>query len=612
MLFKKIFSKILVVFLHISIIISIIIPIVLNSSSNDTAKKVALKTIDDIKKYKTELEGNFPGYYDKLLQLKQNNSNWTFTLYYTGIEWNTAIYNETEGYHGRSLVQGKVGDWICPTCNEKVYDGSDWLCSSKEAVRYLMDVRNYLYESTIFQFEKLSYDPDLYSISGINKVLKGTFMYEKNIAEYYNKDIYENITFAEAIMNAATKSGVSPYYLAARIRQEVGISGSGSTSGVYKDYEGYFNFYNIGANAGTNPIANGLYFAKNKAGSYLGPWNTPVKSIEGGAIWIAKNYISSGQDTLYFQKFDVVSNGTVFFNHQYMQNIFAARNEGITTYNTYKSLGLLDNNYNFIIPLYKNMPQTISKEPKVTKITGLNEKVQVKTTVNLRTNPTTTSNIITKLQQDEMLTRTEKYVTYANGYYWDKVKLSSDTVGYVATNYITTNIKNITNDTNVSNIVNNISKITISASNKTLGVKEKYQINYSVIPKNESVTFSSSNNNVATVNKNGKVTARKKGTAYITAKINDEKTAKIKIIVKKAPTKITLNAKSKTIKKNKTFNLKAKLSSGSAGKITYSSSNSKIAKVNSKGKITAKKKGTTYITAKTYNGKKAKIKIKVK
>ena len=600
---NRVLLKIMSIFVSTIMLLILLIQVMSNAASKDTAKKVTLKTIEDIKKYKTELNNNYPGYYDKLLTLKQNNSNWTFTLYYTGINWNTVIYNETEGYHGRSLVQGKVGNWICSKCKEKVYDGSDWLCASKEAVAYLMDVRNYLKENTIFQFEKLSYDPDLYSIQGINKVLNGTFMYEKNIREYYNNSNYENITFAQKIMDAATKSGVSPYYLAARIRQEVGVSGSGSTSGTYKGYEGYFNFYNIGANAGANPISNGLNFAKNKAASYLGPWNTPGKAIEGGAIWIAKNYIAAGQDTLYFQKFDVVSNGTAFYNHQYMQNIFAAKNEGITTYNTYKSMGILDNNYNFVIPLYVGMPNSLSVEPKVTKVTGLNEKVQVKSTVNLRKSPTTTSTVITKLQQNDIITRTERYVTYANGYYWDKVKILNGTVGYVATNYITTNIKTVAKASE---------KITISTAKKTLGVKEKYKIKFSVTPKNTKVTFISSNKKVAIVDKNGKVTAKKKGIAWVTVKTSNGKTAKIKITVKKAPTKITLNAKSKTLKKNKTFKLKARLSTGSAGKITYSSSNKKIATVNGSGKITAKKKGKANITAKTYNGKKAKIRIRVK
>ena len=111
----------------------------------------------------------------------------------------------------------------------------------------------------------------------------------------------------------------------------------------HHNYEGIYNFYNIGANSGEDPIGNGLKYASNKTiGKYLLPWNDPVKAIKGGAIWIATNYIAVGQDTLYFQKYDVVSNGTALYNHQYMQNIFAARSEGYTTYSTYNKLKLLD------------------------------------------------------------------------------------------------------------------------------------------------------------------------------------------------------------------------------------------------------------------------------
>ncbi len=665
--------KIMSILISSILVFTMLMPIVSNAAT-DTAKKVTLKTVQDIEKYVDDIK--YPGYKSRLIALKRANPNWNFTLYYTNLNWDTVLYNETDAYHGRSLVQGKKGTWLCSKCGEKVYDSGGWMCASKQAVAYLMDVRNYLNETYLFQFEKLSYVPDTYTIEGINKVLNGTFMYKKNIREYYHNASYENITFAEAIMKAATTSGVSPYYLAARIRQEVGVNGSGSTSGTYKGYEGYFNFYNIGANAGTDPIKNGLEFAKNKAGSYLGPWNEPVKAIKGGAIWIAKNYISIGQDTLYFQKFDVVSNGSAYYTHQYMQNIFAARNEGYTTYITYKGLGLLDNNYNFVIPLYEGMPKSLSEEPKLTKVTGINEKVQTISSVNVRKSPTTNSSIITKLSQYDIVTRTEKYSAEANGYYWDKIKLANGTEGYVATNYLTASIKGFSlkstaekimigktyniriNQSNIGTVtykssntkiatVNSSGKVTakaygtakiyvtvlgqtktftvkvkkvptkvkLSATKKTLGIGEKYKISVSLSPSGAyygGITYKSSNTKVATVSSSGKVTAKKKGTAWITVKTINGKTAKIKITVKKAPRYIKLNAKSKTIKKNKTYTVKAKLPSGSAGGITYKSSNNKIATVSSKGKIKAKKKGTVYITAKTYNGKTAKIKIKVK
>jgi beta-N-acetylglucosaminidase len=54
---------------------------------------------------------------------------------------------------------------------------------------------------------------------------------------------------------------------------------------------------------------------------YLIPWNSPYRSIVGGAKFISQNYISRGQNTLYFQKFDVISNDDGLYKHQYMTNI---------------------------------------------------------------------------------------------------------------------------------------------------------------------------------------------------------------------------------------------------------------------------------------------------
>ena len=654
------------------ILTSIFTPIITYANTQDMAKKVLLKTVEDIKDKVNE--ENYPGYKEKLIALKQANPNWNFTLYYTNLDWNTVIYNQTDGYHGKSLVQGKTGAWLCTRCGTKEYDAGGWMCASKQAVAHLMDVRNYLNESYIFQFEKLSYSPDTYTLEGIEKVLNGTFMYKKSIREYYNNSSYENITFAQAIMEAATSSGVSPYYLAARIRQEVGINGSGSTSGTYKGYEGYYNFYNIGANSGTDPIGNGLKFASSNTGTYLLPWDNPAKAIKGGAIWIARNYIAVGQDTLYFQKFYVVNNGTGYYNHQYMQNIFAAKNEGYTTYKTYKELGLLDNNYNFVIPLYENMPKSLSSEPKISTITGLNEKVQVTTKVNVRKSPNTSAGIITKLLDGDIVTRIEKSSAYSNGYYWDKIKLSNGMTGYIATNYITTNIKTFSlNETSTTlmvgktynikassnqtikysssnnkiatvdsngkiteksygtakiylkaagqtkiftvNVRKTPTKVSLSVTNKTLGVGESYTVSTKISPSGAytgGITYTSSNSKVATVSSSGKITAKKQGTATITVRTANGKTAKIKITVKKAPTSIKLNAKSKTLKRNRTYKLRATLSRGSAGAIKYTTSDSKIVTVSSSGNIRAKKKGTAWITVKTYNGKTAKVKITVK
>ena len=74
-----------------------------------------------------------------------------------------------------------------------------------------------------------------------------------------------------------------------------------------------------------------------------------------------------------------------------------------------------------------------------------------------------------------------------------------------------------------------------------------------------------------------------------------------------------LNAKNRTLKKGKTFQVRAKLPSGSAAfGIRYASSRPKIVSVDAKGKVRALKKGKASVTVKLYNGKKAVLKVNVK
>lgn len=156
--------------------------------------------------------------------------------------------------------------------------------------------------------------------------------------------------------------------------------------------------------------------------------------------------------------------------------------------------------------------------------------------------------------------------------------------------------------------------LSLNKTSLTLGVKEKYTLKATRKPTNstEKVTWSSSKSSIASVSSSGVITAKKSGTVYITAK-SGSKTKKCKVVVKKAPSSIKLNAKTKTLKVKQTYQLNVTLSSGSASyKKTYTSSNSKVATVSSSGKITAKKKGKAMITVKTYNGKKATINITVK
>ena len=125
---------------------------------------------------------------------------------------------------------------------------------------------------------------------------------------------------------------------------------------------------------------------------------------------------------------------------------------------------------------------------------------------------------------------------------------------------------------------------------------------------------------VTNVNKNGtfKLTAgKKKGSAVVTVTMASKKTASFKVTVQKAAvktTKITTTTKSLTLAKGATYK---KLASSiavtpvtSKEKVTYSSSNKKVATVSSKGVIKAKKAGTTKITVKS-GKKKVVVTVKV-
>lgn len=172
--------------------------------------------------------------------------------------------------------------------------------------------------------------------------------------------------------------------------------------------------------------------------------------------------------------------------------------------------------------------------------------------------------------------------------------------------------------TTVMAATNKPTKITLNYTSVSTYVGGKVNLKVkTVTQKNASkqVSWKSSNTKIATVTKDGVVKAKKTGTIIVTAtskeKNNVKATCKIKVY--KATKTLKLTTKTKyTLKVGDKKTLKAKVTSPAKGAqpIQWSSKNSKIAKVDSKGKVTAVKAGTTYIVAKS-GGKSVKTKIKV-
>lgn len=295
----------------------------------------------------------FPdSYCNSLLALHQKYPAWQFVAVQTGLDWGTVIANES--VVGRNLVQKSSNDarkstesgaydWATNTWYG--YDGASWVSASANYIAYCMDPRNYLNETYIFQFETLEY-ADYQNTTGVNNILAGSFM----SGNYTDTDSTTR-SYADTFMEAGRNLSISPYHLAARCKQEQGKKGTSQLiSGTYSGYNGYYNYFNIGAytTSSASATVNGLIYAKNAG------WNSIYKSINGGAGIVGNNYVKKGQNTLYFQKFNVVNTNSIY-SHQYMTNVQAAMSEGKTMGTAYsdKSQGFI-----FRIPVYSNMPES--------------------------------------------------------------------------------------------------------------------------------------------------------------------------------------------------------------------------------------------------------------
>ncbi len=158
------------------------------------------------------------------------------------------------------------------------------------------------------------------------------------------------------------------------------------------------------------------------------------------------------------------------------------------------------------------------------------------------------------------------------------------------------------------------SELTLCTKN-TEGLKtsEQLQADASIDSETSKITYTSSAPSIAAVDKaSGKVTAKKQGTANITATAPGGAKAVCKVTVMGVPNKLTLAKKPKSLKKGKTFELTVKIPKGTVcSEFTYKSSKPKVASIED-GEITAKKKGTTKITVTAKNNKKAKVSFNLK
>ncbi|MBQ4253283.1 MAG: hypothetical protein II712_00505 [Erysipelotrichaceae bacterium] len=320
---------------------------------------------DENDEFVQQILQNYPdlpkGYIEKLAAVHQEHPAWNIEIYDTKLQWDTVIAKESR--IGFNLISGsnlayrstEPGAYDRETGKFIPLDGTNWFAANSQTIAYYIDPRNFIDSKNIFMFLSLSYK-EIETPAVVQKVINGTFMQDKDKVSGKN--------YADIFHEAGENAQVSPVYLASLARQEQGVSGSVAVTGqsfTYngKTYSGLYNFYNIGATSGTDNWKKGLIYANGgengTATSYLRPWKSPYKAIMGGALFIADGYISVGQNTMYFHKFNVTSYMT--YSHQYMTNVQAAVSQASILYSAYKNASALDQPLTFTVPIFRNMPE---------------------------------------------------------------------------------------------------------------------------------------------------------------------------------------------------------------------------------------------------------------
>ena len=323
-------------------------------------KKSDYKPDNNFEDYLTAQD--FPeSYKESLRQLHEKYPLWVFVADHNGRDWNTMV--NAQNVIGRSLIYSSADsswkstaegcyDW--ETGEYTILDSGGWVQASEGLVKYALDPRNFLDDTYIFMFESLSYDSSVHNTDGVRNIISGTFMEDSG----HDLDGYD---YATLLMYAGEVSKVSPYHLATRIIQEQGANGIGNQiSGNVSGYRGYYNYYsqNAYASGGLSAVQNGLRYAMQTDDFNMRPWNTRYKAVVGGAINLGKWYINRGQDTIYYEKFDIKN-----FSHQYMTNVLAPRSESSTASQAYSDTTKKNTTLVFKIPVYKNMPDSACELP---------------------------------------------------------------------------------------------------------------------------------------------------------------------------------------------------------------------------------------------------------
>ncbi len=389
-------------------------------SNNTTAQKydfikVGIGLNIDTKKY--------PGVQEAVDKLAAAHPNWSFEPVYLNLDFDDAVEGEYKGKK-TNLIDSNVyqGSWI----RNDPYHSGNWYSPSEKAVAYFMDIRNFLNEKDIFQFQNVNdYLEESVTIEGLKGETKGTWL-EK---------------FTTDLDKACKDEDVNPYFILARLFQEQGSKSFDKTSsiatGMKDGNKTYYNPFNIGAKVGDD-YNTALARAKDEG------WDSMEKGIEGGIEILKKNYLDKKQNTLYMQKFDVdASNGTTLYTNQYMQNLSAAYSEARILQGMYEDENHLNLSFTFLIPLYENMSKDVSPRPTNDNEAMSAKVINVTSHLNIRASASTSGKDLGDLHAGDIVLSVERGI---NSKWHRIVTTSRDENGYSIVGYVSGDYLEIIND----------------------------------------------------------------------------------------------------------------------------------------------------------------------
>lgn len=554
------------------------------------------------------IDENFPSSYMPYINaLKEKHPNWVFKAVHTGLDWNTVLSHESyEVNEGISLVEDIYGaEW--KRDGQNYYQDGNYVTASKQAVAYVVDPRNFINENGIFQFEVLSYNGATQSVNAVQSVLAATPMGGQYKDKYKSYGTWHDLgtTYAELIHSISEDVGINPVHIASRIRQE--NSGNIINGSLINGDYGVYNFFNIGAYDanGQSAVTNGLNYARNQG------WTSVSAALRGGIEYIYSKYIKWGQDTIYFERFDVNNPGTAqwLLGTGYMTNIFGPKGEALITYNAYNSYNMIDSPFEFHIPVYENMPEEVASMPVPSDVYFIEDDTRVylddpsdsgaTDEFWIRTGPDTVSTILEVLYETvdggENRTKFTRIGIGQNTLY-DKIQYDDGRIGYILKKWV------------YEYKYNEVESVSLNTTYSNLNVGDTLKLTATINPSNadnKNVKWTSSDPSIATVDSNGNVKGIKTGIATITVTTEDKaKTAICTVnVVSNKVTGITLDKTNYILHIGDSLAITPTITPSTATNTNYivTSSNSDVVSVKD-NIITANNIGEATLTFKTEDG----------